>query len=119
MFEERKKERKEPRFEDFETYVMEEFMTEAREDGKQGVKRRRTDEDKALPSARHELWDDEPQVEAQEQTITTSIPMGFEKTSRTDRYDHSSLNRIIFYRSKRIIRLNTYIHLSIKLVSVP
>jgi hypothetical protein len=74
LFEEIKKEREKPRFEDFETYIMEEFMMEAREDGKQGVKRRRTDEDKALPSARHELWDDEPQEEAQEQTITTSIP---------------------------------------------
>ena len=79
LFEEIKKEREKPRFEDFETYVMEEFMTEAREDGKQGVNRRRTKEIKALPSARHELWDDEPQVEAQEQTITTSIPRGLRR----------------------------------------
>ena len=79
MFEEIKTEREKHRFEDFETYSMEEFMTEAREDGKQGVKRWRTDEDKALPSARHELWDDDLEVEQQQQTITTSLPKGLRR----------------------------------------
>jgi hypothetical protein len=79
LFEEIKKERETLRFEEFETYVMEEFRTEAGEDGKQGVKRRKTDDEKALPSARHELWDDDPQEEAQEQTITTSIPRGLRR----------------------------------------
>ena len=54
-------------------------MKEAGEDGKQGVKCRRTDDDKALPSARHELWDDDPQVEAPELTITTTLPKGLRR----------------------------------------
>ena len=79
LFEEVKKERETLEFQEFEIYCMEEFMKEAEEDGKQGVKRRRTNTDKALPSARHELWDDESQVEAQELTITTSLPKGLRK----------------------------------------
>ena len=76
LFEEIKKERETLRYQEFEIYCMEEFMKEAGEDGKQGVKRRRMDNDKALPSARHELWDDENQVEAPELTITTALPRG-------------------------------------------
>ena len=76
LFEEIKKERETLRYQEFEIYCMEEFMKEAGEDGKQGVKRRRMDDDKALPSARHELWDDENQVEAPELTITTALPRG-------------------------------------------
>ena len=79
MFEEIKNEREKLRFQEFEMYCMEEFMKEAGDDGKQGLKRRRTDEDKALPSARHELWDEDPPVEAQEQTITTSLPKGLRR----------------------------------------
>ena len=74
LFEEIKKEREKPQFEDFETYCMEEFVEEAGESGKHGGKRKRTEEDKALPSARHELWDDDVPVEPEEQTITTNVP---------------------------------------------
>ena len=73
LFEEIKKERESPRFGAFETYCIKEFVDEA---GKQGGKRKRTEEDRALPSARHELWDDVPQVEPQQQTVRTSIPRG-------------------------------------------
>ena len=77
LFAEVKAEREKQRFEDFEDYCMEQFLEETGEDKKHGGKRKRTEDDKALPSARHELWDDDPQEQAtQQQTITTNIPKG-------------------------------------------
>jgi hypothetical protein len=42
---------------------MEEFEREAEEQGHGNYKRRKVDNDKPLRSAKHELWEDEPQQE--------------------------------------------------------
>ena len=61
-------------YEDFETYCTREFIEDNERLGKQKSKRQRTDSDKALPSARHELWEDEDQIEEEEEE--TSIRNG-------------------------------------------
>ena len=51
-------------------------MQENEATGTQSGKRKRAREDRALPSARHELWDDSQTVQVPQQTIMTAMPRG-------------------------------------------
>jgi hypothetical protein len=74
IFNEVKAARATKNYEDFETYCTREFIEDNERLGKQKSKRQRTDSNKALPSARHKLWEDEDQIEEEEEE--TSIRNG-------------------------------------------
>ena len=74
IFNEVKAARATKNYEDFETYCTREFIEDDKRLGKQKLKRQRTDSNKALPSARHKLWDDDDQIEEDEDK--TSIRNG-------------------------------------------
>ena len=74
LFEEIKRERGGHDFAQFETYCIAEFQAEAERNGKKTQKRKREEDDRLLPTARHELWDDEVPNEEEQNEITRQIP---------------------------------------------
>jgi hypothetical protein len=77
LFAEIKQERENDTYKDFENYCLEEFEREAEEQGRGKYKRRKVDNDKPLPSAKHELWEDEAQREEVDAEITRKVPSAF------------------------------------------
>ena len=73
-FEEIKQERDGRDFAEFETYCIAEFQAEAERNGKKTHKRKREEDDRLLPTARHELWDDKVPNEEERNEITRKIP---------------------------------------------
>ena len=57
-------------YEDFETYCTKEFTEDNKRLGKQKSKRQRLDSNKALPSAKHKLWDNDAQIQEDEEELT-------------------------------------------------
>ena len=74
LFEEIKRERDGHNFVEFETYCIAEFQAEAERNDKKTHKRKREEEDRLLPTARHELWDKEVPNEEEGNEITRKIP---------------------------------------------
>ena len=63
-------------YEDFKNYCTKEFTEDNERLGKQKLKRQRMDSNKALPSAKHKLWDNDAQIQEdrEELTIRNDLP---------------------------------------------
>jgi hypothetical protein len=61
----------------FEKYCIDEFQEEAEAQGLNKHKCKKTEPDKPLPSAKHELWDDNNNQEEHKTEVTTiRLPVG-------------------------------------------
>ena len=78
LFNEIKVERTKQSFLEFEEYLIEEFQEEAERDGQQGNKRQKVDNEKPLPVAQHELWNEEERQGSQRKIDDIDLPAGLE-----------------------------------------
>lgn len=71
-----KEERKKDIFDDFETYCIEYFQEKAEEQGNNNHKRRKKEQDRPLPIATHDLWDDDITEDQQDLVVSRLLPAG-------------------------------------------
>ena len=76
IFSEIKEERTKQNYKEFEDYCTTEFLEEAEREGKNMSKRQKVQVEKALPTAKHELWDEDQLLEEEEEagTVRKSLP---------------------------------------------
>jgi hypothetical protein len=82
IFAEVKAERAKKEYGNFEKYCMEKFTEDMENKGKHKSKHQKVDTDKVLPSAKHELWDDDTCIQEDnnnlEVTIRANLPQALQ-----------------------------------------
>jgi hypothetical protein len=80
LFTEIQLERQKDTYLEFEKYCMAGFLEEAEADGKTKHKRKRTEPDRKMPVARHQLWEEDEKEAQPEKENEVALPFGMKAT---------------------------------------